>query len=180
MRALILMVLVVGVAHGVAHAEPTRRELDRVLGGFEQVVNSDAVRSLGAGTDVALISYIEDRKLSSLRRQRALSALAQVPSATVRDYLVGRVRAQKSAERGAEVLELAAAIGALAPYGAQVLSTVTPLIGHPAPDVRQAAAVTLGTMRLPSTSTALAARLTIEPDPGVKAALRRALESTRR
>ena len=175
MRALVLLLLA-----GVAHGEPTRRALDLVLGGFEQVVNNDAVRSLGPGTDVALIGYIEDRKSNSLRRQRALSALGQVPSATARDYLVGRIRAQKSADRGAEVLELAAAIGALAPYGAEVLSTVVPLLSHPAPDVRQAAAAALGAMRVPTTSTALATRLTVETDPGVQAALRHALDASRR
>jgi len=176
MRAILVMLLVAGNAL----AMPTRRDLDRVLAGFEQVVNADHVKSLGAGTDTALIGYIEDPTVNSLRRQRALGALRHVPSSTVRDYLLARIKAHKAADHGAEVLELAAAIGALAPYGTAVLSSLLPFLSHPAPDVRQSTAAALEAIHSDTTANALAARIAVETDPGVQTALRSALQACRR
>ncbi|MFI5288333.1 MAG: HEAT repeat domain-containing protein [Polyangia bacterium] len=153
--------------------------LDRLCGGYEHAPSAAEVRALGPGADQALIDYATAASTSPLRRQRAIAALAFVPSVAAHQLLVAVLSAEGRASRGIAVLDVAAALSALTPYGAPALATVLPYLTHPSADVRQAAANTLGALGLPSAGGALEARLAVERDPSVRVHLAAALARLR-
>ncbi len=161
-----------------AHAAPSQRELarlDRLLAGVEHVPGADEIRRLGPGTDAALITYASDARASRLRRLRAVAALRFVPSIAAHAFLDQLVAERAKATDGADVLDLAAALGALIPYGHDALATELRYLTHASADVRQAAAAALGQLHEPDARGALAARLIAERDAGVHVAVERAL-----
>jgi hypothetical protein len=149
--------------------------LTRVLGGVERAPTAEAVRALGPAADRLLVAAASDGRTARLRRMRAIAALAFAPSAYARAFLLAVVRDQGGATRGADVLDVAAAAGALAVYGPTVAPTLVPLLAHASADVRQSAAAALGRARAPEAAGALRARLAVERDAGVHEELVRAL-----
>jgi hypothetical protein len=172
--------LVIGLLWALpAQAAPTRAQLERVLGGIEHAPTADEVKALGPDAATALIAYAGDAKASRLRRSRAIFALKFAPSSAAREFLHQLLHERAKAEEGVDALDLAAALGALQPYGQPELALVLPLLGHGAADVRHAAAVMLGELRAVEASSALSARLAVERDPGVRQGLYEALRRLR-
>jgi hypothetical protein len=170
-KALLALLL----ASGVAAAAPTARDLDRALGGFERGPALEDVRRLGPRADEVLIAVASDARTSPLRRVRAIAALRFVPSAAARAFLIALVRDEGSRDRGLAVVEVAAALGALAPYEPEL---VLPYLAHPSADVRQSAAAALASgpsARTQLVQQALQARAAVERDRGVRALLDRHL-----
>jgi HEAT repeat protein len=144
--------------------------LDKLLGARERAPSADDVRALGPSGVRQLIGVATDARTSRLRRNRAILALRHVASAEAREFLRAVLADKKEAVEGADVLDLAAAVTALQPYGREVIADVLPLLTHASADVRHAAVVTLGAMHAPEADNALRIRATVERDPGVRAA----------
>jgi len=160
-----------------ASAAPTARDFDAVLGGVERRLSATDLRRLGAAPDQALIAYAEDPHTSRVRRMRAILALRFAPSVSARAYLHDLLGQHGRATTGADVLDVAAAIGALSPYGREELATLLPYLSHASADVRQNAAASLAALHEPDALGPLAARLTIERDSGVRFAIAGALRT---
>lgn len=154
-----------------------RREdrLAPVLGGIEHAPTEADVRRLGATATSELLRAADDPTLSRLWRMRALYALRFVPSPAAHSFLLEVVAARSSATEGADVLDYAAALGALAPYGREELPTFLSALAHPSANVRHAAASSIALIKVPAADGALRLRLAVEQDVGVRRALVRAL-----
>jgi HEAT repeat protein len=142
---------------------------DRILGAREHVITAAEIRSLGEHADRLLIAAAADQKASRWRRARALIALKFAPSEESLAFLRAVVDEKKTASQGADLLDLAAALTSLQPYGNAVLPDLLPFLTHASADVRHAAVVALGA--IPEAENALRARLYVEKDPGVARAL---------
>jgi hypothetical protein len=151
--------------------------LDKLLGGRERAPSADDVRALGPTAARQLIGVALDEQASRLRRNRAILALRHVPSGEAREFLRAVLADKREAVDGADVLDLAAAVTAMQPYGREVLADVLPFVTHGSADVRHAAVLTLGAMHAPEADNALRIRATLERDPGVRAAAVRALRT---
>jgi HEAT repeats len=149
--------------------------LDRILGAREHVITVEEVGSLGEHADRLLIAAAADQRAGRWRRARALVALRFAPSSESLAFLRAVIDEKKGAWHGADVLELAAALTSLAPYGVDALPDLLPLAAHPAADVRHAVVQALGAIAAPEAESALRARLYVERDPGVRDAAARAL-----
>jgi HEAT repeat protein len=159
-----------------AAADRRDARLAPVLGGIEHAPTEADVRRLGAGATSELLRAADDPTLSRLWRMRALYALRFVPSAAAHSFLLEVVAVRSSATEGADVLDYAAALGALTPYGSEELPTFLGALAHPSADVRHAAAAAIGLMKVPAVDGALKLRLAVEQDVGVRRALVRALQ----
>jgi hypothetical protein len=151
--------------------------MDRVLGGYERAATAEDVKRLGADADRQLIDVAGDARTTRLRRTRAIAALRFVPSAAAHAFLRAVVLENKRAAGGADVLDLAAAIYSLSPYGAEETPLVLSLVAHASADVRQSAAAALAAIADPSAAPPLRARLAVERDAGVRFTLERSLKS---
>jgi hypothetical protein len=166
------VILLVALLTGVAHADTA---MDRALGGIERGVDEARVRELGRDADRQLIRVATDPAISRLRRARAIYALGVVPSVLARDFLLAVLDEKSQAIEGADVADTAAAIDALAPYGAQVLGRITVLVTHKSADVRQATVSFFARTKLAEGNAILRARAVVETDVGVRRAIARAL-----
>jgi hypothetical protein len=173
-RPRLLLACLMLLCGGAWAAPPTA--IDRVLGGVEHAASADEVRALGPDADQLLMAVAGDGEAEPLRRWRAILALQHVPSAAARAFLLALVQRRAEAT-GSEVLELAAALAALAPYGPEAAGAVLPFIAHRSADVRQSAAATLALTGAPAAAGALQLRLAVERDPGVRRTLARALHA---
>ena len=149
--------------------------VDRILGAREHVITAEEIKSLGDHVDRTLINAASDARASRWRRARARIALQFAPSEESLAFLRAVISEKKQASQGAEVLELAAALTSLAPYGREALPELLPLATHPSADVRHAVVQALGNIAEPEAESALRARLYVERDPGVRDAAARAL-----
>ncbi len=170
-RAILSVILVAGVAQ----AAPSREVVSRLLGGYESRVGPDDVRRLGAGVDHVLVAIAVDPAERPLRRNRALAALAWVPSTEGRDLLRAVVRQNARATSGVAVLDLAVAARSLGAFGPEEDADLAPLLAHPVGDVRAAAADGLARARAVSALPSLRVRLLTEREPAVAQALVRAI-----
>src|SRR5207249_4154132 len=105
---------------GVAQAAPSRAEVERLLSGYEPRADAAAFRRLGPGVDHVLVAIASDGAASRLRRQRAMAALAWVPSVEGRDLLRAVVREKARAVEGADALDLYTCARALGAFGPEV------------------------------------------------------------
>jgi HEAT repeat protein len=153
--------------------------VDRMLGAREHVITAAEVKSLGARADRLLIGAATDAKATRWRRARALLALRFAPSQEALAFLRALIDEKKQASQGADLLELAAALGSLQPYGREALPDLLPLATHPSADVRHAVVQALGEIAAPEAESALRARLYVERDPGVREAAARGLRNFR-
>jgi HEAT repeat protein len=167
MKPLVLLLLI----SGAAWAAP----VDKVLMMREHVVTAEEVRALGPRADRLLIGVASDARSSRLRRARALLALRHVPSEEAREFLRAVIADKREAVEGADVLDLAAALTSLSPYGREVLTDLLAFVAHRSADVRHAAISALGAVHEPEAESAIRARLYVERDPGVRDAAARAL-----
>jgi hypothetical protein len=170
-----LVALACLLAAAGAAAAPPRAEVERLLGGYETHATPEHFRRLGPGVDHVLVVIAIDPATSRVRRNRALYALAIVPSVEGRDLLRAVVKEQRRATEGADVLDLATAARALGAFGAEVAMDVVPLLAHPTGDVREAAADALGGARAVEALGSLRVRLGVEREEGVRRALVRAI-----
>lgn len=171
MRAFVIVCFFVAAAQ----AAPSSKELDRVLGGIERVAGPEDVRRLGSDADRVLIAVASDGRTSRLRRMRAILALQHAPTMEALDFLRAVLAEEGAAIEGPEVLDVAAALSALAPHGREVLSDLLPFLTHHSADVRQSAAAALAATRAPEAAAALRARVVVERDMGVRGVVLRAL-----
>jgi hypothetical protein len=172
MKWAILITLVSALTASGAPSDPA---IARALGGYERAPTADGVKQLGPDADRVLISVASDARTSRVRRMRAIYALRFVPSAEALTFLRAVLDEKRGAVEGADVLDLAAALGALSAHGPEVAGELLPFLTHRSADVRQAAAAALAHTQAPEAPAALRARLVAERDPGVRAALSRLL-----
>jgi hypothetical protein len=151
--------------------------VDAVLGAREHVITAAEVQSLGANADRLLIGAASDGKASRWRRARALLALQFAPSSESLAFLRFVIDGRREAKAGADVLELAAAVTSLHPYGKEALADLLPLATHASADVRHAVVQSLARIPAPEAESALRARLYVERDAGVRDAVARALKN---
>jgi hypothetical protein len=178
-RALVaaaVLILALALAGG-ASAAPTRAQIDRLVAGFERFPSEAEVRELGPDVDAALIAYAEDPATSPLRALRAIAALRLAPSSRARAWLRGYVERAAPNAKGAASLQVAAALGALTPYGADSGPLFVAQLAHEEVAVRHAAAAALTQVRWPDARGPLTARLAVERDAAVAGLLRRALRA---
>jgi len=176
-RAALLAALLVS---SVASATPPRAAVELALAGIERAPTAERVKRLGAGVDLVLIEIADDPATTATRRARAIRALAWAPSSSARAYLHDLIARRSAATGGMEVIELGAALVSLAPYGPTELPLVLRFVAHASADVRQGAAITLGTLGGAEALAALRARSAVERDPGVREALARAIDQLAR
>ncbi|HZS36788.1 MAG TPA: HEAT repeat domain-containing protein [Polyangia bacterium] len=174
MRVLVIASLVFST---VAWGAPSAAELDRVLGGYEHAATADEVKRLGAGADQILIGVAEDARSTAIRRTRAIAALRFVPSAAAHAYLRALILEQGRAPAPADVLDVAAALGALAPYGRAELPLVQRYLGHASAELRQSAAAALGLIADAGALPSLRARLAVERDPAIRTVLSHSIKT---
>jgi hypothetical protein len=158
MKTLLLLVTLTATAQ----AAP----IDRILGGYEHVPTADEARSVGPQ---ALIDYAENLRNPQARRIQAIAALRYVPCDAARTYAVDVLARLGKSVTGGAVLEVAAALTALAPY--QRSELIIPYATHPSADVRQSAAASLSLIADAPSLSVLRTRLIAERDPGVRAFL---------
>jgi hypothetical protein len=164
------------VVSSVASAAPPRAAVELALAGIERAPTAESIRRLGAGADLVLIEIADDPATTPIRRARAIRAMQWAPSSSVRAYLHDLIATRGAATRGMDVLELGAALVSLAPYGAQELPLVLRFVAHASADVRQGAAIALGTLGGAEALAALRARSAVERDAGVREAIARGLD----
>jgi HEAT repeat protein len=87
------------------------------------------------------------------------------------------VREESSRADGNEVLDVAACARALGAFGARAQLELAPLLAHPAPDVRRAAADGLSAARARQVAPLVQHQLEREKDESVRRSLTRALEA---
>jgi hypothetical protein len=173
-RALIALLLLVSSS---AMAMPTRAQIDKLVAGFERFPTEAEVRELGADVDAALIAYAEDPTTSPHRALRAIAALRLAPSSRARAWLRAYVEREAKAATGHAALRVAAALGALTPYGADSGPLFVAQLAHDDVSIRHAAASALAQIRWPESRGALTTRIAVERDGAVAAALRKALRA---
>jgi len=179
MRAAALLLALTAVASAAPPRAP-RTEVERLLAGIERAPTRAEVERLGPGAEETLIAIADDPRTSRLRRMRAIYALGFRPSEAARAYAEAVLAEKGAAGEGADTLDAAAALAALAPYGEEALPTALRYLTHASGDVRQAAAALIGAWRAPSAEGLLRARLAVERDPGVRVELRGALRALSR
>jgi len=173
MRALCMFAAI--ALMGNAEAAPSRDVVEKLLAGVEARASADDVRRLGPGVDHVLVAIAIDDRVTRVRRQRAMAALAAVPSVEGRDLLRSIIKERSRATEGADVIDLSVCVRALGAFGEEFAGDVLPLLAHPTGDVRIAAAESLARMRARATSGAMRLRLTIEREEDVRRALERSL-----
>jgi hypothetical protein len=151
-----------------AYAEP------ELLRDLERAPTAGEVRQLGPDADRVLIAAARDPAVSRLVRLRAVSALTFAPTVRARAFLLDLLAAAAAAREGADVLDVAAALGALAAHGPSTLPVLLPYLAHASADVRQSAAYAIAASGATQGRASLTARLRVEREPGVQVALRRA------
>ncbi len=118
-----------------------------------------------------LVAIASDGAASRLRRQRAMAALAWVPSVEGRELLRAVAREKARATAGADLIDLYTCARALGAFGPEVAPELVPLLAHPSADVRAAAATSLGQARAAGALGSLRLRFTVERDEAVQRAI---------
>lgn len=174
-KTLALALLLVCDAAGVALAAPTRAAVERLLAGYEPGATAADLKRLGEGTDRVLVAIASDPKTSRIRRNRAISAIAAVPSPAGQEFLRAVLRDQGNATEGADLLDLQACIRALPAFGSTGALEALPLLAHANADVRVIVADALAAAKAHEAVPPLRLRLGVEREPEVLRALQRAL-----
>ncbi len=176
MRNPVAVALLLAAAPALARP-PERAKVERLLSGYEPRPIGPELRRLGDGVDEVLIAIARDPKTRPVRRARALAALGQVPTLAGRDACRGVIRDESRAASGPEVLDVAACARTLGAFGPQLQMDLAPLLAHPAPDVRAAAAEGLATAHAKLALPLLEHQLDREKDPAVRATLTKSIDS---
>lgn len=161
----------------VAWGAPSAAEVERVLGGYEHAPTAEEVKRLGTGADQVLIAVAQDARTSPIRRARAIGALRFVPSAGAHAFLRALIDEKARAPEGADVLDVASALAALAPYGREDLALELSYLAHASVELRHAAAAALGVIADAEALPSLRARLAVERDGGTRLMLARSIKS---
>jgi hypothetical protein len=151
----------------VVAAAPSRPAVEKLLGGYEINTTADDLKRLGDGVDHVLCAIAIDPKVSRLRRNRALSALAAVPSVEGKQLLLFVLHDKARATEGADELDLHSAIVALAAFGPEVSRELVPFLAHESSDIREASAKSLAVAHAKDAVSSLRMRLTVERDDTV-------------
>jgi HEAT repeat protein len=181
--------------------EPTRTanaraSLEALLRKSSTPPSATDLAGVGRNVDELLVSIARDAALDLPLRARAVGALARVPTAASRGFLMAMLEDPEDALAPAAARRPAGKPAPdAAPAGDDVTRTLLrraavslgwiggslapaalgPLLAHTDPDVRADAAVALALTRLPEAARLLRARLPIEPDPRVRGHLARQL-----
>ncbi len=151
-----------------------------LLSGYEPADPGAALRRLGPAAADALLSIAKDPATSPIRRLRAIEALGHVPTPAGQAYLQEVLRTRQGATDSLSVFELAAAARALGGFGPAVIGDLVPLLEHQSADVREGTIAALSRLHTEPASRVLRARLSVERDPGARAALLQALRPAAR
>jgi HEAT repeat protein len=164
---------------GTSSSAAVRAQVEQLLSGYEPRDPGEALRRLGPPAAAALLLIARDTS-HPLRHLRAIEALGHVPTPEALEFLRHILQHNRSAVDALPVYELAAAARALAGYGPQVERELVPLLAHQSADVREGAVFGLSRLGTEGAVRALRARLLIEKESGVRAALARALQKAQR
>ncbi|MBI5481654.1 MAG: HEAT repeat domain-containing protein [Deltaproteobacteria bacterium] len=175
-----LVNLILGGLAATAAAAPTRAQVEPLLRGYERAFGRADLKRLGPGTERVLMAIHDDRQADPMVRVRALAALGHAEGPAVQAFLAAVVRRHAGARAGLGTLFLRrAASGLLAVGGAAAIDAVTPLLLHPAADVRAEVGRALGRTGAPRARVALERRLRVERAPVVRAVLEREVRRLR-
>lgn len=163
----------------VASADPSREQVERLLGGYEFVPTPAQIRELGAGADRVLIAIGSDPQVGPLRRIRAFGVLGYVPSIEG-ERACRQVLKQGAAATGLDAKRVGACAESLGVIGAalghSVRAALVPLLDHRAVIVRAGAARGLAAAGEVAALPGLRARLVMEQDALVRAQLTAAID----
>ncbi len=154
-----------------AWADPplTRPVVEAMLGGFEEGVRPEVVRSWGATGVQHLTAIGEDPGALVFVRVRAVYALRVTAGTAAGSSTRAWLRALAGSE-GAELLVRRAAMDALS-EGFGAVAEVAGFLQHPDPALREGAGWALSRCRDEAGRAAVRARLGRETDPGVRQSL---------
>jgi HEAT repeats len=147
-----------------------RARLEQMLTGPGFIPDAAALKALGSGTLEALASIAGDEEAPPELRARALTALSFLGDPRAGAELVQALQASKS-----PLLVRTALFGLGRASGNAALPQIIPFLADPNPNLRLAAAETLGHLGGPAARRALQPRLASETDPAVREALTRLL-----
>ena len=177
LRNLILsaVLLAAPLAAPLAHAEAPRAQVEHALSGYEARIDETHLQALGAFWEQAVGSLALDSKAPPLLRVRALFALSFSKAPSTGELLRGVIARTASSTDGIEILQLKEAVRSLATVeGERALAVIAPMLEHPVPDVREAAATSLQRINSDRTKLLVKARLATETEPFVRSALEQA------
>lgn len=151
-----------------AHADaPSRDTVRAMLSSFEQGPSQIQWRAMGSETVEVLISLYNDAGEPGFVRMRAVAATANFPTPATRAFLL-----EVAAAPGQGDLYIRQAVSSLGrAFGDRALEDVRPFLTHREYVVREAAVRALGAMRAPVARELLEARIGIEREDAVRAAL---------
>lgn len=142
-----------------------------MLSGIEDIPSAEDWRRLGERVLPVLLELYQDVNEPSFVRLRAVGATAAFPRPAVRTFLLGVARLQGQGDLFIREAVLALARG----FGTRSVPDVASFLDHREATVREGAAMALGRIGGSAADDALRARLPMERDPLVRAAIQRAL-----
>lgn len=178
MRRLVIVLSAVAIliAPGVASADPpTKEQVRQLLSGYESVPGREVWRRFGEDTLLVLAALYDDPSQPAYVRLRAVSVAAHYPIAAARTFLLAVARAPGQSDLFTR--EAVLALGRA--FGDRATTDIAPFLASSELVVREAAVRALGTIGSARAKDLLRRRAVIEPDAHVRAAIERALRSTR-
>lgn len=174
---LYILVIALGAVHPTgATTVPTPPSEDLLTAIDFAPQRSDLDASMPTPLDT-MIQFIHDPTKDPGVKLRAIRALSQYPSDQARGELAILLQQLGAARQGTAVLDLRAAIEALADIGGtEAVPVITPFLNaEESLDLRATAARALGTIGSPSAAPALRARQQVEQSDEVRVAITEAL-----
>lgn len=166
-----LALLAAAPAPAFAQNGPTRAQVRQLLSGIEDTPSAEDWRRIGDGALPILIALYQDVDEPAYVRLRAVGATAAFPRRAVRTFLLGVARLEGQGDLYVREALFALARG----FGRDAVQEVASFLAHDEPTVREGAALALGRIGGRAAEAALRARLRVERDRLVRAAIQRAL-----
>ncbi len=149
---------------GVACAQqPTVSQVQLLLKGYEWKLNASAFRSMGEGTDEALMAIAQDKSLPNYYHFRALMALRLFDNDRVADFLENYISEDKGAGHTRRAFE-SFARGFSQTHPDRVQRAASELLENKNPHVRISAARTLRTFDTSNSRSMLREHIANEED----------------
>lgn len=149
-----------------AQERPSRDTVRTMLSGFEDSPSAETWAALGPRTVDVLALLHDDPSEPSFIRNRALWAARYFPTDASRELLERALREDEGLALRVALMSLAAA------FGEEEVAHITPFLAHDDVVVREGAIRALEVVHVPAATTALRARIALEPDASLVTLLR--------
>lgn len=154
-----------------AQAAPSRDRVREMLSGIEHTPTDADWQRVGDGALPVLIDLYQSSTEPPYVRLRAVGATGAFPRPAVRTFLLAVARADGQTD----LLVREAVVTLARAFGAASVGDLVPFLAHDEPVVREATATALGRIGTPDATAALRARLRVEREGAVRAAIQSAL-----